>query len=393
MANNVTTLSGMDLALPASVRGYMQTHVVEDELGAGITGGFGTISYKGKEWKVKFRGEEIIVKNPRDPDAPAHALEVVIVKASPHISKIWYENGYVEGDSAPPDCWSATGITPDPASPKKQSNTCAGCKWNVFGSKRSNDGQGGKGKDCSDSKRLAVVPLNDIDNEIHGGPLLLRVPAASLQDLKGYANKLTAVGAPSFAVGTKISFEQGTAYPKFVFAPIRGLSEEEATKVIALREDDRVQRILNEQVEAVRHELSPAEQKAAEPDPFATLKVAEVVKAEVPHDPVTGEIKAEAVTPKVTPAAPKPAPKPAPVIEATAEEEEDEEAKLARLLAEAQAKKAAKAAKAAELEKAVAEVEAKATKAQPTPANDAAAEQAEAPASFEAMLDGLLTKA
>src|SRR6478736_243413 len=147
--------------LPAELQAYITQHGLEDELGGGITGGFAVISYKGKTWKTKYRGDErLITRNDVVGDGskdPAASIEVVIIKASPHISKIYYEKGFTEGDMAPPDCWSVNGLAPDPAASKKQSPSCASCPKNVFGSKISDNGS--KGKACADSKRLAVVPL------------------------------------------------------------------------------------------------------------------------------------------------------------------------------------------------------------------------------------------
>lgn len=289
---------------------------VPDDLGAGISGGFGVISYKGKVWKIKYQGQENILMR-EDGDGARSSIEVVVIKAASVISKIWYESGYVDGSTAPPDCWSTNGQTPDPASPKKQSNTCAGCPMNAWGSKVTDAGKPGKA--CADSKRLAVVPLADITNEAFNGPMLLRVPAASLKDLKSYGDKLGAVQYPYYAVGTRIGFDVNEAFPKFAFNPIRALTDEEADAVLALRDDPRVNRILNEAVEVVRHEPeapaaptveslfeqppppkaapAPAQkpaQAAPKPAPKPAPAPVQPVQAQTPHDPDTGEVVEEA---------------------------------------------------------------------------------------------------
>lgn len=322
----------------------------DDDLSAGVSAGFGVVSYRGKVWRIKHRGEERDVMRP-DGDGPANSLEFVIVKAAPVISKIFYEEGYQEGSSAPPDCWSTDGIRPDPASPKKQCQTCAGCPQNAWGSKVTPAGKAGKA--CADSKRLAVVPLGDIQNEAMGGPLLLRVPAASLQDLASYGKKMQGLGYPYFAIGTRIAFDTKEAYPKFVFSAIRTLSDDEAAAVIAWREDPQVARILNEAVEAVHAEPEgskadaiasafeqppvqapapapqPAAPKAAAPKPAAKSNGTPLPTAKAPpaaakaappaHDPETGEISDEIPAfLKRDKATPKDEPAPEPFAEAAA---------------------------------------------------------------------------
>ena len=70
------------------------------------------------------RGEERDVMRP-DGDGPAHSIEVVVVRSSVNISKIFYKDGYKEGSTESPDCFSTNGLTPDAASKAKQANTCA----------------------------------------------------------------------------------------------------------------------------------------------------------------------------------------------------------------------------------------------------------------------------
>jgi hypothetical protein len=234
--------------LPAVFRDRLGQGKLNEDMASGITAGFAILSFRGKAWRVKHRGEERVMLKPDN--SPVYKIEVVIVRTSPNLSKVWYEHGYVEGSTAPPDCWSVDGKKPDPASPKLQNPTCAGCKWNAWGSSRSQAGSG-KGKDCADSKRLAIVPLQDIDNEIHGGPMMLRVPPASLADLLGYANSLEQIGYPYYAVGTAISFDVNAEYPKLIFEPLRALTEEEAEKVAKLQGSDIVDRIISAAVEAV----------------------------------------------------------------------------------------------------------------------------------------------
>ena len=267
-------------------------HKSEDDLSAGVSSGFGIISYRGKVWRTKFRGEEISLMR-EDGDGPRASIEVVILKAANHLAKIFYRDGYKEGSTESPDCFSTNGLTPDVNSKAKQANTCAACPMNAWGSRITPAGKPGKA--CSDSKRTVVVPLADMDNEVFGGPMLLRIPAASLQYLAQYGQKMGALGYPYYAIGTRISFDVKEAFPKFVFSAIRPLTDEEADRVLALREDPRVARILSESEISSEPVAAPAVASAFE-QPVAKVAPPKppAPKPAPAHDPETGEVKEEA---------------------------------------------------------------------------------------------------
>ncbi len=254
-----------------------------DELSAGVTGGFGIVTYKGKVWRTKFRGEEQMLMAADGRNARPE-LEVVIVKAAPMISKVFYETGFVDGSNAPPDCWSVNGLVPDPAASKKQSNTCAGCKQNAWGSRISEAGK--QGKACSDNKRLAIVPAADIRNEAMGGPMMLRVPPASLQDMATFGKQMELKGFPYYSFITRLRFDPDEAYPKFVFEPVRPLTEEEAKLVIEMRNDPVTQRILEAPVVDVQHDTEPVKPLPPATDLF-TPAAAQVVAAVAAAQPTT----------------------------------------------------------------------------------------------------------
>lgn len=244
MANNVMIPTGFG-AVSKVAQQYAQ-QVGDDDLAGGISSGFAVVSYRGKVWRIKHRGEERPLMQD-DGVSPRGSIEVVIVKANPNLSKIFYKNGFVEGSAEAPDCFSTNGIAPDPSAKDRQATTCAGCPHNAWGSKITPNGKSGKA--CADSKRLAVVPAGDLNNDVFGGPMLLRVPAASLQDLASFSKQMKGLGYPYFAIATRISFDINEAFPKFVFGAIRPLTDDEAQTVIGLRDDEAVQRILAEAVE------------------------------------------------------------------------------------------------------------------------------------------------
>jgi hypothetical protein len=288
-----------EIALPkgfGAVSGvFAGTQQGNDELGAGVASSYGVVGYKGKVWSIRHQGnEEVLMRD--DGDGPRNSIEVVIIKASAAISKIFYRQGYVDGSNAAPDCWSANGQTPAAAVVNKVNPTCADCPMNAWGSRVTESGK--QGKACSDSRRVAIVPLADIDNELFGGPLLLRVPAASLKDLKAYGDLLNTYQYPYYAVATRISFDPKEAYPKFVFSAVRPLTDEEAVKIMKLRDDKRVGVVLSETTAAPATGSAPAASVPA--SPF--------------EQPVTPQVAAPVQeVPKTPFAAPAPRPAPAPV--------------------------------------------------------------------------------
>jgi hypothetical protein len=281
--NAATTYSRQDL------------RAANSELSSGIGGSFASISIRGKAWRIKYQGEERVLMRD-DGDGPRSSMEVVLIKAANAISKTYYEGGWEDGSSAPPDCWSTDGQKPDPASPKKQCSTCAGCPHNAFGSSNT-----GKGKACQDNKRLAVVPVADIENGLYNGPMLLRVSPTSLKELTRLSDEVTRLGYTYFEVATRLSLDVSTEYPRIIMKAVGPLTEEEIALVKEMRDDPRTQRILNEAAENVRHEPihkpepedvfenpNRAAQKAApKPAPAPAPKPAPV---QVAHDPETGEV-------------------------------------------------------------------------------------------------------
>lgn len=280
---------------------------MEDDLSAGVSTGFGIISYRGKVWRTKFRGEETSLMR-EDGDGPRSSIEVVILKAANHLSKIYYKDGYKDGSTESPDCFSTNGVTPDINSKAKQANTCANCPMGAWGSRITPAGKPGKA--CSDSKRAVVVPLADMDNEVFGGPMLLRIPAASLQDLAQYGQKMAALGYQYYTIGTRISFDTNEAFPKFVFGAIRPLTDAEADRVLALRDDPRVARILSEAEVTSDAPVAAPASVFEQPAPAPKIAAPKPAPVAVPdHDPETGEV-AEAAPKRNYKKTPTPAPAP-----------------------------------------------------------------------------------
>lgn len=299
MSTDVTTFAGA--AVPAVFRDMAPD---ADDLSAGVSGGFAVISFRASKWRVKYQGEETLLQNAAGD--PIASMEVVILRANRHITKTFYEKGYTDGAVEAPDCFSLDGITPDVGAPKPQAANCASCPKNVFGSRITPAGK--KAKACQDNRRVAIVPVGDIRNDAFGGPMLLRIPAASLADLSMMGKNLKARGFPYNAVSVRIGFDHEASYPKLTFKPVRPLTEDEGAMVKEMMGSDKIERILAEAVE--NDKPQPA---AAAPAPVAAPK-----PAAPKQDDLFESAPPETPAPKVATAKAKPAtPAPAPVTATT----------------------------------------------------------------------------
>lgn len=208
-----------------------------NDLTQGVGPGYARLSIKGKTWALVRGDERTVLMNPKDPDSPASYIGVVIVKASPHLSRTFYEKGYEEGGSTgQPDCSSVDGIHPDAGVPSPQAKSCSACAHAVYGT-----GQNGKGFRCPNHRRLVVAKPGEYDEE---QLMLLNVPGGSLKNLREFAKKLDARKVGYDMVLTKLTFEAEEATPKIVFTPMGFLPEEHYNSVKAAAGGATVQSIL-----------------------------------------------------------------------------------------------------------------------------------------------------
>lgn len=300
MSNQLAVIGG---APPAIVN--QRKSLFNQAAQANVQAAFAIVSYKGKNWRIKYRGEDILLTDERG--LPQQALDVVVVGVASGISKQYYQKGYVEGDNAAPDCFSVNGTTPDPSSPKKQGTTCAVCPMNQWGSKITE--QGTKAKACQDSRRIALVPDGDLENEAFGGPVMMRLPPTTLANFAQYGAGLDKRGAGMEYVVTRMTFDFDVAYPKIKFEPLRWLTQQEAIAIVGpdgesgICSNPVIERMLNEAVEEVAHD--PAAAAAA--DPLAQGGPAQVfTQPAQPVDPPQAVAPVAAAAP-AAPAAPAPA--------------------------------------------------------------------------------------
>lgn len=245
MTSNVVLFEGGNL--PAYLKQAMETRGdAASELAGGIGVGFPVISYRGKEWSINEGG---VVEPLVDEDnEPVRSIEVVIVRANPVLSKVFYPGGYVPGSADKPLCYSNDSVAPSPQSAEPQAVKCAVCPHNVWGSKITDNGS--KAKACADAKRAAVVFPDEMDK-----PMLLRIPAASLKDLATYADTLGKRRTPPHAVTTRVGFVQGVAHPQLTFTAKRFATQEEYDAAEELRDSAVVAQIIG--LEEVGHDAAP----------------------------------------------------------------------------------------------------------------------------------------
>lgn len=201
------------------------------------------LRFKGKQWRISIDDEEMAMtrKNADGDDEPMPVMKVVILDMNPKRSRAYYEGDFVEGKSSPPKCYSKDGVVPDSEVSEPCARTCAECEFSQKGSKPSDTG---KATACSQFKRIAVVPVNNLDFS----PLLLRIPQTSLWDKDGaeqaskgwfaldqFLDTIRKAGVRhSAALVVKIKFDPSPAYPKLLFAADRWLDAEEIAKIKTL---------------------------------------------------------------------------------------------------------------------------------------------------------------
>ena len=234
MATNVIPFESA--ALPAHLRSAAAE--VNADLTSGVGGGFPVLSILGKSFAVvRGKERETITMDVGGETMPAPWVDVVIIKANPHYSKIYYKEQYKPGDDTPPTCYSNSGKAPELDAKDPQHKSCDLCPHNAWGSRISEEGS--KGKACQDARRVAVAPGGQLND-----PMLLRVPPASLRPLAEYGEMLAKRKVPYNAVLTRLKFDSEMATPKLVFEPKGFLTEAQYNEVAETSNGSVVKHIL-----------------------------------------------------------------------------------------------------------------------------------------------------
>jgi hypothetical protein len=185
---------------------------------AGGGGGGKRISIKGGVFRLMSAGKEVASIDDRH-------LNVVLVKAAPKISRVFYMKSYDSENVGAPDCWSADGVKPSSEAANPQHTSCNDCPKNIAGS-----GQGNS-RACRYQQRLAVVTENDVGGDV----LQLALPATSIfgkaegdnRPLQEYARYLVAQGINPETVVTQMRFDTKSESPKLFFKAVRWLTDDE----------------------------------------------------------------------------------------------------------------------------------------------------------------------
>ena len=205
----------------------------EDHIGRSSATASGTVGWP----FISLKGGQFNYNNEAN-DGP---LDVVILGAIRE--NAFYTEAYDPNNPQSPVCFAldydeAT-MAPPETLETRESETCAGCPLNAFGS----DPEGGKGKACKNSVRLALVPADvvskhgEVDPDVEGARL--RVPVMSLKGWSTYASKiLKGMHRPLFSVVTALSIEKNERSQFLLnFEPVEGFSID-TTRLLKVRADE-----------------------------------------------------------------------------------------------------------------------------------------------------------
>lgn len=204
----MTNLTTTNVQLPSHLVGRMGTpSAISGSMTSGIhSGGFKRISIRGGRFRIRDGADEVVL--------PDSTLRVIIVGANPALVKTFYKGSYnPKAEDKAPDCHSNDGIRPASDAKDPQSQLCATCPQNEWGSKVSDNGA--RMKACADQKRIAVIAANDTKAEPE--VFLFQVTPASLNDFRKYGQLLESKGFPPEICVTEIFFDTDEAYPKAQF--------------------------------------------------------------------------------------------------------------------------------------------------------------------------------
>jgi hypothetical protein len=212
-------MSNLSIFNPAQVPAFAQGGELSETAKALMGGSINTsrrISIKGGVFRIVAGGKEIASIEERH-------LDVIVVKAAPKVSRIFYAKSYDGDNITGPDCWSNDGEKPDASIKVPQSATCMTCAQNIAGS-----GQGNS-RACRYQQRMAVM-LADNPDDI----LQLTLPATSVfgkeegdkRPLQAYVRHLALASPPVDVekIVTRMKFDTKAESPKLFFSPVRWLT-------------------------------------------------------------------------------------------------------------------------------------------------------------------------
>lgn len=167
---------------------------------------------------------------------PMQRLRCVIVAASQTTTKAWYEQAYVPGSNAAPECYSNDGKTPAPGVAKPQCSSCLQCNKNAFGTSNT-----GRGKACADRKML-VVAWEGAPDEL----MTWNVSTTSLQSLAKFNQELKNANIPMQSVLVELVFDPTIQYPVVKISAVGFVDKATFLKFKEASQTDEVAALLRE---------------------------------------------------------------------------------------------------------------------------------------------------
>lgn len=190
------------------------------------------------------------------PDGTKHGgpMDVVIVDFV--AGNYFYEGAYDPNNITPPACFAIgtnpTQLSPSDNSPVRQSDNCATCPMNQFGSD-------GKGKACKNSRLLALLPVDaDADTPI----MVLKVSPTGLKAYDSYvASVARSFQVPPLGVVTEVCFDDSVTYASLRFKNPR--PNENIELAFSRRDEARARLMTEPDVSSYTMAPPPSTKKAA----------------------------------------------------------------------------------------------------------------------------------
>jgi hypothetical protein len=138
---------------------------------------------------------------------PGNTINVVVLSSA--FENAFYSAAFNPNKLSSPDCFALSkdgkAMKPDPivAEPiNAECDTCAHLQWG-------SDPEGGRGKACKESVRLALLPVGNVQSPeaiLNSEIAVMKVPVTSVKNWSNYVTKLSTMhGRPPWAMITKVS--------------------------------------------------------------------------------------------------------------------------------------------------------------------------------------------